>query len=187
MGETASRTAGGGAVEADDNTNPESLARRLYDTHGHALASWTRRRFADGQMAEEVVQETVLAAWRKYDQFDPERGSERAWIFGIARNAAASRHRRSLRHLRSVPSDAALDQQADDEELQRVVERSLIVDALQALTSDHRDVIVVCYWEGLSTRQASQRLGIPEGTVKSRLHYALRSLRTHLEEREVLR
>ena len=52
------------------------------------------------------MQEVVLAAWRKYDQFDPERGSERAWMFGIARNVAATRHARGRRHLRSISTEA---------------------------------------------------------------------------------
>lgn len=167
-------------------SDPEALARALHDDHGPALASWARSRFTDHQLAEEVVQETVLAAWRRYDQFDPARGTERAWMFGIARNVAATRHRRNRRHLRSVPTDPIADVGLDDAELARVAERSLIVDAVLELSDDHRRVVAAAYWEGMSTREIAARLGIPDGTVKSRLHYALRILRTLLEEREVL-
>lgn len=166
--------------------DPQALARGLYELHGPALEGWAYSRFNDRQLAEEVVQETVLAAWRKYDQYDPRRGSERAWMFGIARNVAATRHQRNLRHLRTVPTDPVADSGLDDAELARVTERSLIADAIRALSADHRAVVAASYWEGLSTKEIAARLGIPDGTVKSRLHYALRILRTHLEELEVL-
>ena len=169
------------------SSDPEQLARELYESHGPALEGWAYSRFSDRQLAEEVVQETVLSAWRKYDQYDPGRGSERAWMFGIARNVAATRHRRNLRHLRSVPTDAVPDSSINDVELARVAERSLIADAIRALSPDHRDVVSAAYWEGLSTKEIAARLGIPDGTVKSRLHYALRILRAHLQEREVLK
>jgi RNA polymerase sigma-70 factor (ECF subfamily) len=169
------------------SSDPEELARALYESHGPALEGWAYSRFSDRQMAEEVVQETVLAAWRKYHQYDPGRGTERAWMFGIARNVAATRHRRSQRHLRAVPTDPVADTGIDDAELARLAERSLIADAIRALSPDHRDVVAAAYWEGLSTHEIAARLGIPDGTVKSRLHYAMRILRAHLQEREILR
>ena len=143
-------------------------------------------RFVDAQVAEEVVQEVVLAAWRKYDQFDPERGSERAWMFGIARNVAATRHARSRRHLRSISTDITPDVEVDDVDMTRVVERSLIADGMQSLSTDHRAVIVAAFWDRLSTHEIAERLGVPDGTVKSRIHYGLRALRDALEERKVL-
>lgn len=169
------------------DADPEQLARSLYEEHGPALERWAHSRFADRQSAEDVVQETVLAAWRKYDQYDPARGSERAWIFGIARNLAATHHRRGRRHLRAVSTDTVAEAAADDAEIARLAERSLIVDAIRALSPDHQHVVSAAYWDGLSTKQIAARLGIPDGTVKSRLHYALRILRAHLQEREVLR
>lgn len=168
-------------------SDPELLARALYEEHGPALEGWAYSRFDDPQLAEEVVQETVLAAWRKYDQYDPAIGSERAWMFGIARNVAATRYQRNLRHLRAVPTHPVSDSGLDDAELARVAERSLIADALRALSPDHRTVVAAAYWEGLSTKEIASRLGIPDGTVKSRLYYALRVLRAHLQEREVLK
>lgn len=164
----------------------ESLAHALYLAHGPALQHWARRRFTDPAEAEEVVQDVVLSAWRKHHQFDPERGTERAWIFGIARNAAATRYERGRRHLRSIPTAETPDQGRDDVDVARLVDRSLIADGLRSLSSDHQEVIVAAYWERLSTREIGNKFGIPDGTVKSRLHYALRILRAALEEREVL-
>lgn len=135
------------------------------------------------------MQETILNAWRRYDQYDPERGSERAWMFGIARNVANTRDRGRRRHLRVVPTDPSsaesLGGEADDD-LARLVDRSLIVDAMRSLSPDHQAVIVATYFERRTTRDVSATLGIPEGTVKSRLHHALRALRASLEERGVI-
>ena len=167
-------------------SDPEELARELYHAHGPALERWAHGRFGDTQAAEEVVQETVLAAWRNYHQYDPSRGAERSWVFGIARNVAADRHRRSMRRLQAVPTDPAPEIAEPDVDLTGVAERSIIVDAVRALTPDHRAVVVAAYWRGLSTREISAELGIPDGTVKSRLHYAVRALRAALEERGVL-
>jgi len=164
----------------------EELARALYVAHGAALQHWSRGRFGDPQVAEEVVQEVVLAAWRRYDQFDPERGTERAWMFGIAHNVAATRHARGRRHLRSIATDVPPEVALDDADMTRVVERSLIVDGMQSLSSEHRAVIIAAFWDRLSTHEIADRLGVPDGTVKSRLHYALRALRGALEERKVL-
>ena len=171
----------------DSEPGPEALARRLYEDHGPALTRWVRSRFADPRVAEEVVSESVLSAWRKYDQYDAERGSERAWMFGITRNVASSRHQSDRRHLRVVPTATVIELDVDDVELAGVTERSVIADALRSLSGDHVAVVAAAYWDGLSTKEIATRLGIPDGTVKSRLHYALRALRAQLQEREVLR
>jgi RNA polymerase sigma-70 factor (ECF subfamily) len=179
-----------GDLNDDPHRRPgsEQLARELYLAHGPALEHWSRGRFADAQVAEEVVQEVVLAAWRKYDQFDPDRGTERAWMFGIARNVAATRHARGRRHLRSIPTAAPtdLDREREDSDMNRLIDRSLIADGLRSLSVDHRAVIVAAFWDRLSTHEIADRLSIPEGTVKSRIHYALCALRNALEERKVL-
>ena len=158
--------------------------RALHDAHAGALHSWARRRVADPAEADEVVQETLVRAWRKHEQFDPSRGSERAWLFAIARNVVIDRHRASERRARLVAVPAMA---ADDEpDVERAAETSLVRDALLALSEPHRAVVVATYYDGCSVREAARRLGLPEGTVKSRLHYALRALRAELERREVL-
>lgn len=174
------------STEAPRTAHGDERARALYLEHGPAIENWAKNRFADRQAAEEIVQEVVLAAWRKYAQFDPSRGSERAWMFGIARNVAATRHRRGRRHLASVPTAEPPDRGRDDVELDRLVDRSLIADSVRSLSSEHRAVLVAAYWERWSTQEISERLHIPEGTVKSRLYYALRLLRAGLDERQVL-
>jgi RNA polymerase sigma-70 factor, ECF subfamily len=162
------------------------LTERLHAEHGAALYGWAVRRVTDHRDAEEIVAETLVRAWRHYDQFDPERGSERAWMFGIARNAAADSYRRSRRHLRAVVDEAA-PELADADETDRVALASIVHDALAAIPEHHRIVIVEGFFFGRTSTQIAQVLGVPPGTVKSRMYYGLRALRTALEERGVLR
>ncbi len=82
---------------------------------------------------------------------------------------------------RSVPEQAVGDQ-AD-----ALLDRILLSDALTALSPDHRAVLLEAYWGGRSVREIAERLGVPEGTVKSRLHYGMRALRLALQERGVTR
>lgn len=164
----------------------EPAIRSLYESHGPALYRYARGKLGDARDAEDVVQEALVRAWRHAATFDPERGNERAWLFGITRNLIADRHR--PRRLRLVPYDGAIDlrQGEPDPELDRVVEASLVADALANLSPEHRQVIVSAYYRGSSTSQIAEDLGIPQGTVKSRLFYGLRALRLGLEEAGVV-
>lgn len=164
------------------------MVESLYDDHGPALMAWARGRFADSRDAEEVVADTLVRGWRNHHQFDPARGSERAWMFGIARNAAVDHHRKGKRHLRSVPvGDPDDPEPRPDPDIERLVESSHVRDALAGLSRDHRDAVVAAFYRGLTTTEIAEELGIPAGTVKSRLHYALRALHAHLQEHGVLR
>jgi RNA polymerase sigma-70 factor (ECF subfamily) len=165
--------------------NPaQTLTERLHAEHASALLRWAQGRVADRRDAEELVSETLVRAWRRYEQFDPERGSERAWIFGIARNAAIDMHRRSERRLRPV-SDVLPDV-GEPSAADRIVEISLISDALADLSDQHRTVILESFVHGRDTNEIAALIGVPPGTVKSRMYYGMRSLRAALEEREVL-
>jgi RNA polymerase sigma-70 factor, ECF subfamily len=163
----------------------DRLTERLHAEHGAALYGWAVRRMADRRDAEEIVAETLVRAWRRYDQFDPTRGSERAWIFGIAHNAAADAFRRTRRHLRVVDDEAVFDVLGEDE-IDRVAEASLVRDALAELPEHQRVVIVEGFFFGRTSTEIADVLGVPPGTVKSRMYYGMRALRSVLEERGVL-
>ncbi len=169
-----------GAVDA------EPAIRHLYEQHGDALYRYARSRLDDQRDAEEVVQEALVRAWRHGATYDPAKGSERAWLFGITRNLVADRRRPRRLHLVPVEDTGAYDTAANDGDLDRVVEASLVADALDRLTPDHRAVVVAAYFGGRTTAQIAEELGVPQGTVKSRLFYALRALRLGLEEQGVL-
>lgn len=176
----------------------EELARRLLDrsddaalvalyrAHADALYGFGLSRLGDRGLAEDFVQEVFTRVWRRADAFDPDRGNFRTWMFAIARNTAIDLERR-----RSVRPQAASGVDVDqlvspDESIERAMMRWQIRAALARLTPEHREVIRLTKFEGLALTEVSDRVGIPLGTVKSRLSYALRNLRLALEEAGVL-
>lgn len=161
------------------------FVRRLHSEHGSALYGWALRRLGDPLDAEEVVAESLVKAWNKHSQFDPERGTERAWLFGILRNAATDHHRGQARHLRLI-TEGSPSEEGTDSGIEAMAESTVVREALLDLSDEHREVIVEAYFAGRSVSQISARVGIPPGTVKSRLYYGMRNLRTALEERGIL-
>jgi RNA polymerase sigma-70 factor (ECF subfamily) len=179
-----------GAVKGFSNQDrvlddAEALAVRLHAEHADALFTWALGRTPDRRDAEELVAETIVRAWKRHEQFDSDRGSERAWIFGIGRNALIDMYRSSQRRLRLVTNEGGVESSIDDG-IDAFAEVSLVRDAMAGLSEEHRTVVVEAYFEGLNTREISERYGVPPGTVKSRMYYAMRSLRASLEEKGVL-
>jgi len=168
----------------DDETE---LLRALHAEHGDALyAHAVRLCGGDRQRAEDLVQETLLRAWRHPEALDPDRGSVRAWLFTTARHLAIDAWRRRSVRVNEVVTDA-LPEPAAEDETDRAVEAWTVAEALARLTPAHREVLLECFYRGRSVAEAAVRLGVPPGTVKSRTHYALRSLRLALEELGVTR
>jgi RNA polymerase sigma-70 factor (ECF subfamily) len=160
----------------------DGLIRALHAEHGDALFAHALR-LCDGdrQRAEDLVQETLLRAWRHPEALDPDRGSARAWLFTTARHLAIDAWRRRTARVGEVVTDAPPEPAALDE-TDRAVEAWTIAAALARLSPAHRDVIVECFYRGRSVAEAATVLGVPAGTVKSRTHYAMRALRLVLEE-----
>lgn len=165
-----------------------AMMRVLYDEHADALWRYALRLTGDRARAEDVVQETLLKAWRHpHVTADADR-SARAWLFTVARNMIID-ERRSARWRNEasepVPEDVA--DRASAEEVDTALNRILLSTALGQLSEEHRAVVRRAYYQGWTTAQISADLGIPEGTVKSRLHYAMRALRLGLQEMGVTR
>ena len=162
----------------------DRLLRTLHDEHAHALWTYvvglTR---GDRAKAQDVVQETLLRAWRTPSVLDQSRGSARGWLYTVARRIVIDDWR-SSRSRPEVITDEVPEQTGigADEIADRIVDRAVVVAALRTLTAEHRDVVLECYFRGSSTAQAAAVLGVPAGTIKSRLHYALRALRLAIEE-----
>lgn len=161
----------------------EVLLRALNDEHGDALFAHALRLCSgDRQRAEDLVQETLLRAWRHPEALDPSRGSVRAWLFTTARHLAIDAWRRRVARAGEVVTDTLPEPPPEVDEADRAVEAWTVAEALARLSEAHREVLVECFYRGRSVAEAAARLGVPPGTVKSRTHYALRSLRLVLEE-----
>jgi RNA polymerase sigma-70 factor (ECF subfamily) len=166
----------------------DDLLRALHEEHGDALfAHALRLTSGDRQRAEDLVQETLLRAWQHPEALDPERGSVRAWLFTTARNLAIDAWRRRAARVGEVITDVPPETPGVVDDTDRAVESWLVAEALSRLSRPHRDVLVECFYQGRSVAEAATRLGVPAGTVKSRTHYALRSLKLVLEELGVTR
>jgi RNA polymerase sigma-70 factor (ECF subfamily) len=164
----------------------EPLLRDFSETFSGPLFAYAYRATGDRQRAEDVVQETLARAWERADRFDPSRGSAGAWLFTIARNLLIDGWRAEAARPRTAPLGDA-DVTLGVDEVDRALEAWQMAEALRRISPEHRAVIVETYYGARSVAATAARLGIPEGTVKSRLYYGLRALRLVLEELEVVR
>jgi len=163
---------------------PGNQAAVMQQLHEHAAALWAycvRLTGQDRARAEDVAQETLLRAWRHFSLLDEAQGSVRAWLFTVARNIVIDewRTRRSQSEL-SVADVPEVEQLGDNTD--QLLLSWMVSEAVTKLSAEHRAVLLDCYYRGLPVAEAARHLGIPEGTVKSRTHYALRALRLALEE-----
>lgn len=157
------------------------LMQALHDEHAGALWGYCLRLTrGDRVHAQDVVQETLLRAWRHPHVLDQSQGSARAWLFTVARHIVIDDWR-SRRVVTEIPT-AEPPELPEADATDRLLQSWLVADALSRLSPDHRDVLVECFYRGRSVAEAARRLDIPEGTVKSRTHYALRALRLALQE-----
>jgi len=130
----------------------------------------------DRAAAEDVVQEALLRAWRHPDSLVNGKGSVRGWLLTVVRNIVKDQFRaRSSRptEVAEGPVTAAVE----DDHADHVVNSMVVVDALNTLSAEHREVLEQIYLLGSTVAEAAKTLGIPPGTVKSRSYYALRALR----------
>jgi RNA polymerase sigma-70 factor (ECF subfamily) len=170
-------------VRAD--STPEEGLRALYDGHAPVLLAYALRLTGgDRARAEDIVQETLVRAWRNLDRLDESAGPVRPWLFTVAQRLAIDAHR-ARRARPPETGDAALAAVPALDELEPTLDRIVVTDALDSLSPEHRAVIVETYYRGRSVAEAAHVLGIPPGTVKSRCYYGLRALKLALAERGV--
>jgi RNA polymerase sigma-70 factor, ECF subfamily len=165
----------------------EELMTALYTEHYAVLLSFVLRYVRDRHRAEDMVQETLLRAWKHIDHLDTDRGRTRSYLLTIARNVVTNAWRAEQRRPRLVADEAAVNAMPEADNVDEMVEGWLVAEALERLSADHQAVVRAMYYEGQSVAEAARELSVPEGTVKSRAYYAVRALRTAFEEMGVLR
>ena len=180
--------------ESRDPSDGELLARvvdhdvealeALYDRYsGYVLAlSW--RVLRERQDAEEVVQDIFWQLWKGQIRYDPARGRFATWLYTVARNRSIDRVRRRGVAGRVAGAEPLPEVQAEgdpESEANRAEWRSAVRQALRQLPTEQRQALELCFYDGLSHREASDRLQSPLGTVKSRIRAALMTLKDSLE------
>lgn len=155
---------------ADVATGSEEAFRQLYDRFADRVYRYAYTILRAKHLAEEVSQETMIAVWKGASRFAG-RSKASTWIFGIARNQAYSLVRKEIRTER-VP-DVSL---VEPDPAPGIHRQEKVARALDRLSDDHREVVFLTFYEGLSYGEISSVLGIPAGTVKSRMFHAKKRL-----------
>src|SRR4051812_11221455 len=179
------------AVDVDDaellrrsRADPECFAT-LFDRYFVALHGYAARRLG-GAGGDDVAAETFLVAFRQRDRFDPGRGTVRAWLYGIATNLVREHRRTEERgyraHARMAAQPAYVDVDGADARVSAAAARDGLVAALAELSPGDRDVVLLIVWGELPHEEVASALGIPVGTVGSRLHRARKRLRAALDD-----
>ena len=163
---------------ADGFLTKEAGVREAYAAHSGELYGFALRSLEDPGLAEEAVQDTFLRAWRAGDRFDPEIGSLRTWLFAIIRNVVIDLGRARA----SRPRVAADLPEEGHEPFEDMLLSWQVEEALRRIGEQHRRVLVETYLRGRPYVEVANELGVPEGTIKSRVYYGLRALRNALEE-----
>lgn len=153
-----------------------------YDRYGGELFAFALNSLRDRGLAEDVVQDTFVRAWRFARRYDPAKGSLRTWLYAIARNSLADVLGRRAASAGGLAVDEVSAEPMVDDEVERLLSSIQLEEALNRLTADHRQAIVEVYYHGRTCAEVAAGLGIPAATMRSRLYYGVRSLRLILEE-----
>ncbi len=171
-----SGTCGPTSATARRTAAAESM-NTLWRLHGGALLRFAvKLTLGDRQRAEDIVQETLLRAWRHPEVVDGHEHAIRSWLFTITRHVAIDMWRARSRNEESI-EDNPTDWADPAERVEQTVTALDVQAALAQLTPKHRQVIVDMYYRGRQVDEIAQSLGIPAGTVKSRAYYAMRHLK----------
>jgi len=153
----------------------------LFDEQAQAVYRHGYRLTADRSLAEDVLSATFLQAWRIRQRIDPEGGSLQPWLLGIATNTIRNLTRKARRERNLLARLWPPEQVPDfaDEVVGRMDDAGTLAsvrEALRNLRTAEREVVALCVWAGLDYASAAQALGVPVGTVRSRLSRARRKL-----------
>jgi RNA polymerase sigma-70 factor, ECF subfamily len=164
--------------------DPDAVIRQLYAGHARALHNYVARFCPDRASADDIVQETFIRAWRHLPQLSADDRPIRPWLFRVARNLLTDANRAEQARPMSTPEPPA--EIGTDSGMEEVLDRQLVFAALAHLSPAHQSVLVETFYRGGTMAAVARELGIPDGTARSRLHYALDALRQHLEEHDAI-
>ena len=156
--------------------------RELYQTYGPRVKAYMMRCGADAATADDLVQDTLLTVWRKAALYASDRGSIAAWVFTIARNLRIDRLRREL-PWHQLPEERLMEASGDlpaDEVVYAKERQKRVGAALADLPDEQRRVVTLSFVDGLSHSAIAEQLGVPLGTVKSRIRLACQRIRQSL-------
>jgi RNA polymerase sigma-70 factor, ECF subfamily len=177
----ANTQAPGGELPGD----PDAAIRQLYSHYARALHGYVEQFCPDQASADDIVQETFIRAWRHLPQLRADDRPVRPWLYRVARNLLIDANRAARARPMSTPEQPA-GEIGTDSGLDEVLDRQLVSAALQHLSPAHQSVLVETFYRGGTMATVARELGIPHGTARSRLHYALDALRQHLEEHDAI-
>ena len=153
----------------------------LYRRYSGRIYRFGLNLLGDAGLADELVQECFVRLWRTAGRFDLSRGTVAAYMFVMGRSIAADLRKRPSSRPLMLVDEAQIPAQPDGAD--QVLETLMIRDALDSLSAAHREVLILVHAEGLTQSQIAERLGLPLGTVKTRMYHGLRALRAALGER----
>lgn len=164
----------------------DALVRMLYEQHATPLLRFVLRLTGgDRQRAEDIVQETLMRAWRNAHKLGAQgQTSIRPWLVTVARRIAIDNHRSDNARPTEM-YDQELDNYAVSDGTEQVLRSMTVTDALRSLSYAHREILLETFFRGRTVPEAADVLGLPLGTAKSRVYYALRALRLALQQRGV--
>lgn len=162
------------SVVADSSTDAVAVVAGLYDAHVDLVFGYLARRVGY-QLARDLVGETFRIALERYSTFDPSHGSHRSWLLGISTNLVRHHWRSEERRLRAFAREAHRAVATNDplivvdDHLDATNRLNRVIDAIGQLSPEDRDLLVLLVWEGYTRDEIAEVLGIPAGTVRSRL------------------
>lgn len=149
----------------------------LYRLFGRSVFSLALGILKDPRSAEEVTQEVFLSVWRSARDFDPQRGRARTWILSLAHHKSVDALRRQRLRTTEPLAETLADDRDVAEQAMKAVDGARVRDALLALPKTQREVLTLAYYIGYTQREIAEKLGLPLGTVKTRMRDGLIRLR----------